>query len=126
MNRLDLIEQKEKILIETTNQINREIIELLQQVLDKTKEDLGIGRIEYYLENWGHDGFTLNWRILDKEFKQIEINTYKILTIDKLSKNDDKYESYLFIDKLFDSYKEEWDDYIEWEEDIWTSLKFGF
>lgn len=126
MNRLDLIEQKEKILIETTNQINREIIELLQQVLDKTKEDLGIGRIEYYLENWGRGGFTLNWRILDKEFKRIEINTYKILLIDKLSKNDDKYESYLFIDKLFDSYKEEWDDYIEWEEDIWTSLKFGF
>lgn len=126
MNRLDLIEQKQKILSETTDQINREIIELFQQVLDKSKEDLGIGRIEYYLENWGYDGYSLNWRILDKEFKLIEINTYKILTMDKLSEDDDKYESYLFIDKLFDSCKEDWDDYIEWEEEIWTSLKFGF
>lgn len=126
MNRLDLIEQKEKILIETTNQINHEIIELFQQVLDKTKKDLKIGRIEYYLMNWGSDGYGLKWRILNNEFKQIEINTYKVLTIDKLSKDDDKYESYLFIDKLFDSCKEDWDDYIKWEEDIWTSLKFGF
>lgn len=136
MDKLDIYLNKKKSYYKKINKLNKEIALIYQERLNELKEVFDIDRVEYNLIDYNKDGFYVKWRIvvnkeeniyswgnnnesIYKYFLEILRDKFKDKYIEKCKLSD-------FLIYLFDSCKEEWDDYIEWKEDDWVKLEFSF